>query len=155
MEAALSLGGNQGDVRSTLTTALAKLEQGGARIKRRSSDYQTPPWGKTDQPAFVNAAVIVETDLAAHALLELCLKVERELGRIRMERWGPRIIDIDVLTYGDAVIDSEDLKLPHPFIAERGFVLIPLAEIAPDLLVGGHRVADLAARFADEPIVRL
>ena len=89
-------------------------------------------------------AALVETTLPARALLALCLDVERGLGRERRERWGPRLIDIDILTYGDATIDEPDLKVPHPRLTERAFALAPLAEIAPRLMVGGRTVAELA-----------
>ena len=98
-----------------------------------SSVYRTPPWGKLDQPDFLNMAALVETTLPARALLALCLEVERGLGRERRERWGPRLIDIDILTYGEATIDEPDLKVPHPRLTERAFALAPLAEIAPRL----------------------
>lgn len=154
-EAALGLGGNLGDPRTAIAEALSRLATRGVRLLARSSDYRTPPWGKTDQPAFVNACALVETQLSPHALLDACLAVEAEFGRVRLERWGPRTLDIDILTYDGLVLDDARLALPHPRLTERGFVLIPLAEIAPDLLVGGKRVADLARRFAGEPIVRL
>ena len=140
--AALGLGGNVGDVASAFVAALARLGSApGVSLAALSSVYRTPPWGKRDQPDFLNLAALVETTLPARALLALCLDVERGLGRERRERWGPRLIDIDVLTYGEATIDEPDLKVPHPRLAERAFALAPLAEIAPRLLVGGRTVA--------------
>ncbi len=145
--AALGLGGNVGDVASAFVEALARLgSPPGVSLTARSSVYRTPPWGKLDQPDFLNMAALVETTLPARALLALCLEVERGLGRERSERWGPRLIDIDVLTYGEATIDEQDLKVPHPRLAERAFVLVPLAEIAPRLMVGGRTVADWLTR---------
>ncbi len=145
--AALGLGGNVGDVAAAFAAALERLdgapEVGVAAI---SSLYRTPPWGKLDQPDFLNAATLVETTLPARALLELCLAVERGLGRERIERWGPRLIDIDILTYGGATIDEPDLVIPHPRLTERAFALAPLAEIAPNLKVGGRTVVDWLAR---------
>lgn len=104
--------------------------------------YRTPPWGKTDQPDFFNACALINTSLAADRLLELCLSTELEMKRVRVERWGPRTIDIDILTYGDLEISSKPLEIPHPRMTERGFVLLPLADIAADLKVTGKSVAD-------------
>lgn len=154
-EATLSLGGNVGDVRTTMGRALEALDSRGVRLIRRSCDYRTPPWGKSDQPDFINAAALVETNLSPEALLAACQGVEGDLGRMRGERWGPRVIDIDILTYDDERRAGPLLTIPHPLMLERGFVLIPLSEIVPDLVVGGRRVADRAADFAGEAIVRL
>lgn len=109
--------------------------------------HETPAWGKTDQPAFANAALTVRTSLAPRALLETCLEIERAMGRVRLERWGPRRIDIDVLTYGDEHIAEPHLTIPHPAIADRAFVLVPLLEIAPDFTLDGKTGADLLARL--------
>ena len=136
----LGLGGNIGDVRTSIREALAALSAGGAKVVRRSSDYETPPWGKTDQKPFVNAGAIVETSLSPHELLE---------------KWGPRVIDIDVLAYEERVIETPDLIVPHRYMLERAFVLVPLAEIAPDLPVGGETVAEHARRFDATGIVKL
>ncbi len=145
--AALGLGGNVGDVAAAFVAALARLGSAqGVNLIARSSVYRTPPWGKLDQPDFLNLAARVETTLPARELLALCLDVERGLGRKRRERWGPRLIDIDVLTYGDATIDEPDFKVPHPRLAERAFALAPLAEIAPRLMVGGRTVVDWLTR---------
>ncbi len=134
-EAALGVGSNVGDKRGRIAAAIARLEAGGAHVVRRSSDYRTPPWGPVEQDWFVNACVLVDTALAPEALLALCQRIERELGRTREIRWGPRSIDIDILTYADVVRDEPALTLPHPLVLERAFVLAPLAEIAPDLLI--------------------
>ena len=143
----LGLGGNLGPVAATIAEALRLLgETPGIRVVRRSGLYRTPPWGDTDQPAFVNGAALVETDLPPAALLERCLEVETALGRVRAQRWGPRTIDIDVLAYNDIVRDDTRLTLPHPRITERAFVLVPLAEIAPDLVIAGNSVARLLAQ---------
>ncbi len=149
VEAALGLGGNVGDVAAAFVHALCRLaETPGVRLERASSVYRTPPWGKHDQPDFLNMAAIVETTLPARALLALCLDIERELGRRRIERWGPRTLDIDILTWGEARIDEPDLKVPHPSLTQRAFVLAPLAEIAPRLRVEG-RVAGVWLAAAD------
>jgi len=146
VEAYLGLGGNLGDVAQAFVEALARLAAApGVRLKRVSSVYRTPPWGKRDQPDFLNMAALVETTLPARGLLALCLDIERAMGRRRIERWGPRLIDIDLLTYGEATIDEPDLKVPHPRLVERAFALAPLTEIAPRLSVGGRAVADWLA----------
>ena len=106
-----------------------------------SSLYRTPPWGKTDQPDFINAAAEIRTSLEPRALLALCLDAEHELKRVRQERWGPRIVDIDILAFGDRVIREAGLEIPHPRILERAFVLVPLAEIAPELEILGSSVS--------------
>ena len=145
-EAALGLGGNIGDVPAAFVDALSRLaEAPGVRVTRISSVYRTPPWGKLDQPSFLNMAALIETKAPARALLALCLDVERALGRRRAERWGPRTIDIDILTYGEKRIDEPDLTIPHPRLCERAFALAPLAEIAPRLGVAGRDVAQWLA----------
>lgn len=154
-EALLGLGGNLGEVRGAITTALDRLAARGIRLRARSSFYRTPPWGKTDQPDFINAVAFIETELAPEALLDACLAIEADLGRVRHERWGARTIDIDLLAYDDERCNSDRLTLPHPRLFERGFVLIPMAEIVPNRRILGRRIADEAVRFAHEPIVRL
>jgi len=118
-EALLALGGNIGDVRVTFERAIAMLcADGAVRLLARSSDYRTPPWGVTDQPAFINAAIVVATSLDPHELLVRVQTVERALGRdrTRERRWGPRRIDIDILAYDDVVLREADLTLPHPHL---------------------------------------
>ena len=157
-EAVLALGGNVGDVRKTLDRAVAMLCDGRkVRLIARSSDYRTPPWGVTDQPAFVNLCLVVETTLSPRALLARALEVEAALGRDRGKerRWGPRTIDIDLIAYDDIRIDEPDLTLPHPRALERAFVLAPLAEIAPDRMIAGTRIADALARLDGGGIERL
>jgi 2-amino-4-hydroxy-6-hydroxymethyldihydropteridine diphosphokinase len=145
--AALGLGGNVGDVAAAFVETLARLAAApGVSLAALSSVYRTPPWGKLDQPDFLNMAALVETTISARSLLELCLKIERGLGRERRERWGPRLIDIDVLTYGEATIDEPDLRIPHQRLAERAFALAPLAEIAPRLMIGERTAADWLTR---------
>lgn len=140
--AALCLGGNTGDVAHTFADALRALEAGGAQVEQRSSVWRTPPWGKTDQPDFRNIAVIVRTHLPPRALLDLCLAIERQAGRVRLELWGPRTLDIDILAYDDVTMHEPGLTIPHPRMLERAFVLAPLAEIAPQMVVAGVEVAD-------------
>jgi 2-amino-4-hydroxy-6-hydroxymethyldihydropteridine diphosphokinase len=157
-EALLALGGNVGDVRATVDRALAMLCDGDlVRLKARSSDYATPPWGVEDQPPFVNLCVAVETALTPQALLRRVQAVEQALGRRRdqEQRWGPRPIDIDILAYDDVTLDEAGLTLPHPRLLERAFVLVPLAEIAPDRVIAGRRVRDALAEVDTAGIRRL
>ncbi|SEG08990.1 2-amino-4-hydroxy-6-hydroxymethyldihydropteridinediphosphokinase [Methylobacterium sp. 190mf] len=155
MRAYLGIGSNVGDMAAMLDRAVTGLAAiPGIDVVARSADYRTPPWGKTDQPWFLNGTVAVETDLDPHGLLDACLRVEHDLGRIRDERWGPRVIDIDVLAYEGASIDDARLVLPHRYVRERAFVLVPLAEIAPDLVIGGERVVDALAKLDSTGIAR-
>lgn len=154
-DALIGLGGNLGDVGATFRAALAALEAGGCRILAASSIWKTPPWGRTDQPAFLNACIRVETDLAPRALLDLCLSTETALGRVRSEKWGPRTLDLDVLDVDGRTVDEPGLVLPHPFLAERAFVLLPLAEIVADRTIGGRTVAAMAAAVDASGLERL
>lgn len=154
----LALGGNVGDSRAILDRAVAMLCDGtDVRLLARSSDYRTAPWGVTVQAPFINLCIAVETSLAPHPLLARAHEVERALGRdrTREQRWGPRSADIDIITYDGVSLNDKDLIVPHPRLFERAFVLIPLAEIAPDLIVAGTRIADAATRFKDEKIEKL
>ena len=154
-QAYLSLGANLGDASATIAEALVRLSAGGARTVARSADYATLPWGKLDQPPFVNVCAEIATQLSAIELLHLCLATEISLGRKRAEKWGPRTIDIDLLAYSAESIDTPELKLPHPFMLERAFVLVPLLEIAPDLEIAGERIRDAAAKLPKDGIERL
>jgi 2-amino-4-hydroxy-6-hydroxymethyldihydropteridine diphosphokinase len=157
-EALVALGGNLGDVRDTLDRAIAAFCDGNdVRLLARSSDYRTPPWGVADQPPFVNLAVAVETSLTPQELLARAQAVELALGRERGKerRWGPRPVDIDLIAYDDLALDTPDLTLPHPRLFERAFVLVPLAEIAPQRVIAGIKVRDALARVAAEGIERL
>jgi 2-amino-4-hydroxy-6-hydroxymethyldihydropteridine diphosphokinase len=157
-EALLGLGGNVGDVRTTLDRAVAALCDGReVRLVARSADYRTPPWGVTDQPAFVNLALVVATTLSPRALLERALRVEAMFGRdrAREQRWGPRTLDIDIIAYDDIEIDEPGLTLPHPRLFERAFVLAPLAEIAPDRTIKGITIADALARLGASGVEKL
>jgi 2-amino-4-hydroxy-6-hydroxymethyldihydropteridine diphosphokinase len=139
----LGLGSNLGDRLSYLLRAVDALRRRGIRVMRSSRVYETEPVGPP-QPDYLNAVIEADTDLPAHALLDACLDVEAELGRERTERWGPRVIDVDVLTFGAEVIDEPGLHVPHPRMHERAFVLIPLLELdAHPPLPDGRRVADL------------
>ena len=152
----LSLGGNLGDPAASMATALRLLDaDDDTRVMAVSSLYRTPPWGKLDQPDFLNAAAEISTALAPRALLDLCLEAERKLKRVREERWGPRLIDIDILVFGDRIIHETGLEVPHPRMLERAFVLAPLAEIAPELAVGGRSVSERLSAVDTSGIERL
>lgn len=146
-DALIGLGSNIGDKPANIARAIALLtEKGDIRLLRASRLYRTAPWGVRDQDWFVNACIAVATDLAPRDLLARCLAVENAMKRVRRERWGPRVIDVDVLIYRGAAMSDPDLTLPHPRITERAFVLVPLVEIAPDLEIAGHRLAYWLAR---------
>ncbi|HLX97578.1 MAG TPA: dihydropteroate synthase, partial [Roseiarcus sp.] len=147
----LALGGNVGDKPASLRSALRALaSQPGIELSAVSRFYRTAPWGRKDQDWFVNACALGRTTLKPEALLERVKALEVELGRKPAERWGPRVIDIDIIAYDDLELKSERLTLPHPELFNRAFVLVPLAEIAPDLIIAGSRVGEAAARlFAD------
>mgnify|MGYP001251459993 CR=1 FL=1 len=140
-DAIVALGSNIGDTRANMALALQLLcAEGVVRVLTRSRDFKTPPWGITDQPWFANACASVRTALDARALLARCLDVERQMGRVRTQKWGPRIIDLDVLVHRQGAVAEEDLELPHPRITERAFVLAPLADVDPDLVLNGKSV---------------
>jgi 2-amino-4-hydroxy-6-hydroxymethyldihydropteridine diphosphokinase len=135
----VALGSNLADPRQQLLDAmevLAALPL--TTVTRRSALYRTPPWGKLDQPAFVNAAVELDTALAPHALLDALLQIEQQAGRVRTEPNGPRTLDLDLLHVDGAQLDDERLTLPHPRMADRAFVLLPLRDIAPGLMLAGQ-----------------
>ncbi|MBN9434250.1 MAG: 2-amino-4-hydroxy-6-hydroxymethyldihydropteridine diphosphokinase [Bosea sp.] len=142
VEATLGLGSNLGDRAAMLRSAVAALSAADAvAVTAISPVYETPPWGPVPQGPYLNACVAVETSLPARALLDLCLAIERRHGRERAVRWGPRTLDIDILDYGGQHLDEPGLALPHPRLVERAFVLVPLADIAPGLVVEGRTVA--------------
>lgn len=139
VRACVGLGGNVGDAAATIRAAFDALGAlPGTRLLAISSLYRTPAWGLEDQPDFVNAAALLETTLAPRVLLDGLLAVERAFGRERRERWGPRTLDLDLLLFGDAVLDEPGLHVPHPHLHERAFVLRPLADIAPQAVVPGQ-----------------
>ena len=154
----VAFGGNVGDARDTIARGIAQFCDGDrVRLLARSSDYKTPPWGKTDQPAFINACIAIETGLTPLGLLDRAHEVERAFGRDRHkeERWGPRSLDIDLLTYGDETLDEPTLTLPHPRLFERAFVLVPLSEIAPDAVIAGRSLREVLDRIDRTGIERL
>ncbi len=139
----LGLGGNTGDAIATIEAALGLLrEHARIRIERVSSMYRTAPWGPVVQPDFANACALGTTDLAPADLLREVKTAEARLGRRSGQRWGPRAIDIDILFYAGHVVDTADLVIPHESLFQRAFVLVPLAEIAPDLEIAGRRIGD-------------
>ena len=140
----LGLGSNLGDRLEHLRTAVASLGDRGVRVVRSSRVYETEPVGGPSQPDYLNAVVEVETDGSARDLLTTSLEVEEAMGREREERWGPRVIDVDVLTFGNESIDEPDIHVPHPRMHERAFVLIPLLELDPDPpLPGGRHIGEV------------
>lgn len=130
----LLTGGNMGDRKLALQKALSLIEQHCGDIISLSSIFETEAWGNTDQPLFFNQVMAIQTELKPRQVLRRILKIETQIGRIREEKYGPRIIDIDILFYNDEVHNYPLLKLPHPEIQNRRFVLVPLAEIAPDFI---------------------
>lgn len=140
MLAYLGLGSNLGDRLGNLQRAVDLLdEHEGLHLLRSSRVYETEPVGGPEQPDFLNAVLEVDTDRSPRELLAVCLEVEEVMGRTRTERWGPRPIDVDLLTYGEMALDEPDLVLPHPRMHERAFVLLPLAELCPDPPLPGDR----------------
>ena len=130
----VALGSNLGDREENLRTALKHLQENGVDVIKTSTFIETEPYGVTDQPGFINAVCQVETELAPLELLRLLLNIEQEMGRVRLRRWGERNIDLDLLLYEYAVLESEELTLPHPDMQNRDFVLLPLAEIAGEVV---------------------
>ena len=158
MAALLALGGNVGNSRAILDRAVQLLCDGvDIRLTARSSDYFTPPWGFKYQPPFINLCIAVDTVLSPRDVLARAQEVEFKLGRDRAheKRWGPRTADIDIITYGDLVLDEPGLILPHPRLFERAFVLLPLAEIAGDRIVAGQRLNEALAKIDTTGIERL
>jgi 2-amino-4-hydroxy-6-hydroxymethyldihydropteridine diphosphokinase len=132
--AVLGLGSNLGDRKKNLEQAAVLLADNGSLLLKESSVYETEPWGNKDQPVFYNQVVEIETTYNASALMTLILEIEKQMGRIRKEKWEPRVIDIDILFFNDEIISTENLTVPHPHLHERKFVLIPLKEILPNYI---------------------
>jgi 2-amino-4-hydroxy-6-hydroxymethyldihydropteridine diphosphokinase len=154
----IALGGNVGDVRATFGKAIANIcgmTQG--VLLARSSDYATPPWGEAEQARFINACIEIETGLDPHALMFTLHKIEKKFGRDRAheKRWGPRTLDLDLIAYDEVAIDKPELTLPHPRLFERAFVLVPLAEIAPDRVIAGRSIKAALAGLSTDGIERL
>ena len=152
VHACIGLGANLGHPEATLrraAEALAALPD--SRLVALSRFYRTPAWGRVDQPDFINAAALLQTRLAPQALLEALLRIEQEAGRQRDPdaRWGPRVLDLDLLLYGGQMVDQPGMRVPHPHLHERAFALVPLAEIAPAEPFPGHGSVADALRAVD------
>lgn len=130
----IGIGSNLGDRHENCLRALNLLEKEGLRLTAQSSAYETAPWGVKSQPMYINLVVRAETTLKPHELLALFKRIEADMGRTQSIKWGPRIIDLDILIYDDEAIETDELVIPHPHMHERLFVLVPLSEIAPELL---------------------
>lgn len=155
----LLLGGNLGDREANLVQAIALLSTQVGEVISVSALYETAAWGKTDQPAFLNQAVALQTNLTALEVLTKALAIEQELGRVRKDKWGERLIDIDLILFGDEIIDIPDkLQVPHPHMQNRRFVMEPLAEIAPEVIhpVLGQSMLSISQSLNDPlPVKRL
>ncbi|MGN8055844.1 2-amino-4-hydroxy-6-hydroxymethyldihydropteridine diphosphokinase [Pedobacter sp. 22163] len=148
----LLLGGNLGDREGNLKKAIELLNDKIGNVIAISSLYETAAWGKTDQPAFLNQAVSLQTRLTALEVLERALSIEQELGRVRKDKWGERLIDIDLILFGDEIINIPDkLQVPHPHMQDRKFVMEPLAEIAPGVIhpLMGETMLDICRNITD------
>ncbi len=128
----IAFGSNIGDRYAAVENAFKLVEKNSMKIIKKSGTYETEPYGYKDQPPFINGAFLVETELNCREVLESLLKIEGELGRVRLIRWGPRIIDLDIIFFNDEIYNEEDLKVPHPDMHNRDFVLKPLKDICPD-----------------------
>jgi 2-amino-4-hydroxy-6-hydroxymethyldihydropteridine diphosphokinase len=156
--ALIALGGNVGDVRATFQKAIANIcGMTQAALLARSSDYATPPWGEEQQANFINACIEIDTSLDPHALLFTLHRIETKFGRDRANerRWGPRTLDLDLIAYDEVSLQKPELTLPHPRLFERAFVLVPLAEIAPNRVIAGRSVASALAQLSTQGIERL
>jgi 2-amino-4-hydroxy-6-hydroxymethyldihydropteridine diphosphokinase len=142
-KAFLSIGGNQGDMKSNLATAVRLISERCGEIEKISSLYETEAWGNKEQPGFLNQAIQLSTELNAMQLMRRLLKIEKSMGRKREEKYGPRIIDIDIIFFNDDIINYSFLKVPHPEMQNRRFVLVPLEEIAADMM---HPVLKLTVK---------
>lgn len=149
----LGLGGNVGDVKLALETALNTLkDHPNITIVKASNFYKTPPWGDENQAWFINACVLIETSLKPIDLLEFVKSVEIDLKRKKTRKWGPRTLDIDLLIYENVDMESPKLTLPHPRMSERAFVLVPLNDIAPDLMIKGEKISTLLEAVSTQEI---
>ena len=149
----IGLGGNVGDVFTNMQSALHTLNSNEQiSVRSISNLYKTPPWGIEDQDWFLNACASIETELSAQELLNQCLETEKTLKRVRDVRWGPRTIDLDVLIFGQEVIEEDKLQIPHPRMHERAFVLKPMADIAPQLMLRDKNISQWLAEIDSSEI---
>lgn len=149
----LLLGGNLGDRKANLHQAIKLITENIGEINAVSAIYETAAWGKTDQPAFLNQAVAVKTNFSAIEVLDKALDIEKKLGRVRKDKWGERLIDIDLILFDDAVIDIENkLQVPHPQMQFRKFVMAPLVEIAAEVMhpVSGKTISEIFKNITDD-----
>jgi 2-amino-4-hydroxy-6-hydroxymethyldihydropteridine diphosphokinase len=153
----IGVGSNLGDPAANVRGAITALgQQAHCRVQSQSSLYRTAPIGFDDQPDYVNAVVHIETALGPHLLLENLLALEKLFGRVRSHQNAPRTLDLDLLLYVDRIINQPGLQVPHPRMHERAFVLLPLAEIAPDIAIPGHgALKDLLAGVKDQAVKRI
>lgn len=155
VNACIGIGANLGHPLDAVRHGMQALEAlPSSRVLATSRLYRTPAWGRLDQPDYINAAVVLQTGLAAQALLEHLLQIERKAGRkrgaeIASMRWGPRVLDLDILLFGEQTINEQGLRVPHPHLYERAFALVPLAEIAPNAMFPGHGSVAAALRLVD------
>ncbi|MCF6406955.1 2-amino-4-hydroxy-6-hydroxymethyldihydropteridine diphosphokinase [Chitinophaga filiformis] len=131
-KAILLIGGNLGDRTGHLQQAVEQIDKQVGKVEKISALYETAAWGHVEQPDYLNQALLVSTGMDARTLLQTVLAIEHNIGRIRRQKWGARVIDIDIIFYNDAIINEPDLKIPHPQMQFRQFVLVPLREIVPD-----------------------
>lgn len=140
----LSIGSNIGDREDYLKKAIEMISRiSKTRLIKSSSFYQTPAWGLTEQQDFLNACLEISTELSPYDLLKNLQRIEMDLHRERLVRWGPRTIDIDILTFGDIICEDVNLVIPHPLISKRAFVLVPLLELNPDLIIGNKSIKEM------------
>jgi len=151
----LLTGSNLGDRIENLTKAAQLINEKAGKLVTQSNFYQTSPWGPLDQPDYINQALLIETMLSPSSLMELLLAIEEKMGRVRTLKYGPRIIDIDILFFGNEVIDTRLVKVPHPAVQNRRFALIPLAEIAASYLdpTTGKTISQLLTACQDQGTV--
>ena len=155
-DATIGLGSNLGNSIEYLREAAGHIAADKrVRIVASAKFYESPPWGVENQPRFTNSALAITTSLPPEELLDLCQKIEDDMGRIRTAKWGPRVIDIDILTYRDLELKTPRLTLPHPYISERGFVLLPLKDIAPNIIIGGKTIDEMLAKVDTTGISRV
>ena len=154
IRAYVGFGANLGDPASTLRAAAAEVGRRAGRVSAASPVYRSAPVGVTDQPPFLNAVAALDTPLPADELLDVLLAVEAEHGRVREVRWGPRTLDLDLIAYGDEVRDAPRLILPHPRAHEREFVLRPLCDVAPELVLGGRTAREWLAELDPQGVER-